>query len=115
MPPKISSVASPSPPPAPVTDTHDILIIADMADALDQIPNELTRVHSDLNELAAVLYCELMRSQAPKGKKLMNQPRWSHLKTSSIRWSNGSRILASDKNNDSSYCKRLPKRQLGTS
>lgn len=27
-------------------------------DTLDQIPPELTRVHSDLNELGAVLYCK---------------------------------------------------------
>jgi inhibitor of growth protein 3 len=27
-------------------------------DTLDQIPSELTKVHSDLNELGAVLYCE---------------------------------------------------------
>lgn len=59
MPPKINMAASPTPPPASAADTHDILVIADMADALDQIPNELTRVHSDLNELAAVLYCKL--------------------------------------------------------
>lgn len=40
-------------------EVQDLLVIADLADTLDQIPNELTRVHSDLNELAAVLYCEL--------------------------------------------------------
>lgn len=61
MPPKAAAtMASPSPPPTATTpnEVQDILIIADLADTLDQIPNELTRVHSDLNELAAVLYCE---------------------------------------------------------
>lgn len=57
MPPKAAAVAaSPSPPPVSPNDTQDILIISDMIDTLDQLPSELTRVHSDLNELAAVLY-----------------------------------------------------------
>lgn len=55
---------SPSPPPAPappaVNDANDILVIQDFMDTIDQIPVELTRVHSDLNELGAVLYCESM-------------------------------------------------------
>ena len=67
MPPKAATVASPSPPPTTPNDAQDILIIADLADTLDQIPNELTRVHSDLNELAAVLYCELALSTTCDG------------------------------------------------
>lgn len=60
MPPKSAAVvASPSPPPASPNDTQDILVIADMIDTFDQLPSELTRVHSDLNELAAVLYGKL--------------------------------------------------------
>lgn len=35
-------------------------------DTIDQIPVELTRVHSDLNELGAVLYCECLW-MAPTG------------------------------------------------
>jgi inhibitor of growth protein 3 len=66
MPPKaavpVRPPPSPTPPPAPappsVSDASDILIIQDFMDTVDQIPVELTRVHSDLNELGAVLYCE---------------------------------------------------------
>jgi hypothetical protein len=52
-------VASPSPPPMPPNDVQDLLVIADMVDTLDHVPAEVTRVHSDLNELSAVLYCKL--------------------------------------------------------
>jgi len=58
MPPKGVVVASPTPPPMPANDVHDLLVIADMVDTFDQLPAEITRVHSDLNELSAVLYCE---------------------------------------------------------
>lgn len=43
--------------PLPSADAQDLLIVQDVMDTLDQIPPELTRVHSDLNELGAVLYC----------------------------------------------------------
>lgn len=59
MPPKGVVVASPSPPPLPPNDVQDLLVIADMVDTLDHVPAEVTRVHSDLNELSAVLYCKL--------------------------------------------------------
>ena len=55
MPPRYQPVAEPSP--ELENDTQDILVIQDIMDTLDQIPPELTRVHSDLNELGAVLYC----------------------------------------------------------
>lgn len=64
MPPKAAAVVarSPSPTPPPPqpqkNDANDILVIQDLMDTIDQIPIELTRVHSDLNELGAVLYCE---------------------------------------------------------
>jgi hypothetical protein len=69
MPPKASApvihaAPSPSPPPQPGSggnDAQDLLIIQDFMDTLDQIPSELTKVHSDLNELGAVLYCEWTR------------------------------------------------------
>ncbi|ORX34705.1 hypothetical protein BD324DRAFT_634571 [Kockovaella imperatae] len=64
MPPRvIPPQASMSPAPmeniAP-NDAQDILVIQDVMDTLDQIPPELTRVHSDLNELGAVLYSTLV-------------------------------------------------------
>lgn len=64
MPPKAAAPArpaSPSPPPvaAGPNDLHDILVLQDFMDTIDQIPVEMTRVHSDLNELGAVLYCKL--------------------------------------------------------
>jgi inhibitor of growth protein 3 len=59
MPPKGVVVASPSPPPMPPNDVQDLLVIADMVDTFDHLPAEVTRVHSDLNELSAVLYCKL--------------------------------------------------------
>jgi inhibitor of growth protein 3 len=58
MPPKGAVVASPSPAPMPPNDVQDLLVIADMVDTFDQLPTEITRVHSDLNELSAVLYGE---------------------------------------------------------
>lgn len=62
MPPKAAVARAPSPSPSlplPVhNDANDILIIQDLMDTIDQIPIELTRVHSDLNELGAVLYCK---------------------------------------------------------
>jgi inhibitor of growth protein 3 len=61
-------VASPSPPPMPPNDVQDLLVIADMVDTLDHVPAEVTRVHSDLNELSAVLYCKLFRKSL--GRKL---------------------------------------------
>ena len=57
MPPRYAVVSEPSPSPPPENDAQDILVIQDIMDTLDQIPPELTRVHSDLNELGAVLYC----------------------------------------------------------
>lgn len=81
MPPKASQVQvptpqipppSPTPPPAQTStvasDAKDLLIIHDIADTLDQIPFELTKVHSDLNELGAVLYCESARSLLVAGR-----------------------------------------------
>ncbi|KAK8845481.1 hypothetical protein IAR55_006194 [Kwoniella newhampshirensis] len=61
MPPKqpVLQLPSPSPPP-PNNDAQDLLIIQDIMDTLDQIPPEITRVHSDLNELGAVLYSTLL-------------------------------------------------------
>lgn len=58
MPPKHPlPAASPSPPPIAVTnEAQDMLVIQDLMDTLDQMPPELTRVYSDLNELGAVLY-----------------------------------------------------------
>ena len=59
MPPKLPIVhaPSPSPPLGPtINEAHDLLIIQDMVDTFEQVPPELTRVHSDLNELGAVLY-----------------------------------------------------------
>lgn len=59
MPPKLTALQPPSPsPPPPTNDAQDLLVIQDIMDTLDQIPPELTRVHSDLNELGAVLYCK---------------------------------------------------------
>ena len=61
MPPRIALPHSVSPPPIDSlspNDAQDILVVQDIMDTLDQIPPELTRVHSDLNELGAVLYCE---------------------------------------------------------
>ena len=61
MPPKYqhqTHMQDPSPSPPPDNDAHDILVIHDIMDTLDQLPPELTRVHSDLNELGAVLYCK---------------------------------------------------------
>lgn len=74
MPPKASQAAavvptpqlpppSPSPPPAQTSaasNAQDLLVIHDIVDTLDQIPFELTKVHSDLNELGAVLYCKFV-------------------------------------------------------
>ncbi|RXK37170.1 hypothetical protein M231_05539 [Tremella mesenterica] len=62
MPPKqIIVPPSPTPPPTVSADEpHDLLIIQDMVDTFEQIPPELTRVHSDLNELGAVLYSTLL-------------------------------------------------------
>ncbi|BEI84687.1 hypothetical protein CcaverHIS002_0500880 [Cutaneotrichosporon cavernicola] len=51
--------ASPPPPDPKPNDANDILLIQDLMDTIDQIPIELTRVHSDLNELGAVLYSTL--------------------------------------------------------
>lgn len=70
MPPKAAPVrpATPTPPPAGAgaapskDDTADILVLQDFMDTIDQIPVEMTRVHSDLNELGAVLYCEFRAS-----------------------------------------------------
>ncbi|WVQ76339.1 hypothetical protein IAR50_006004 [Cryptococcus sp. DSM 104548] len=62
MPPKASAAhhaPSPSPPPH-INHAQDLLVIQDLVDTLDQIPSELTRVHSDLNELGAVLYSTLV-------------------------------------------------------
>jgi len=67
MPPKGVVVASPSPPPMPPNDVQDLLVIADMVDTLDHVPAEVTRVHSDLNELSAVLYCKLFQ-KAPSAE-----------------------------------------------
>jgi inhibitor of growth protein 3 len=59
MPPRYAvEPREPSASPVPENDAHDLLVIQDFMDTLDQIPPELTRVHSDLNELGAVLYCE---------------------------------------------------------
>lgn len=71
MPPKAAvTTRAPTPtppsPPAPHNDANDILIIQDLMDTIDQIPIELTRVHSDLNELGAVLYCKLPTSTAAR-------------------------------------------------
>lgn len=59
MPPKqlVQAPPSLSPGPAPTDDAQDMLVIQDLMDTLDQLPPELTRVYSDLNELGAVLYC----------------------------------------------------------
>ncbi|ORY23621.1 hypothetical protein BCR39DRAFT_548981 [Naematelia encephala] len=62
MPPKASVAHQPSaspPPPPGSSEAQDLLVIQDFMDTLDQIPPELTRVHSDLNELGAVLYSTL--------------------------------------------------------
>ncbi|CAK9779387.1 hypothetical protein CC85DRAFT_288646 [Cutaneotrichosporon oleaginosum] len=68
MPPKAAAAAaapaalaagSPPPPEPKANDANDILVIQDLMDTIDQIPIELTRVHSDLNELGAVLYATL--------------------------------------------------------
>ncbi|WVQ93785.1 hypothetical protein IAU59_000863 [Kwoniella sp. CBS 9459] len=77
MPPKMSvaapGAASPSPPPSAATnDAQDLLIIQDIMDTLDQIPPELTRVYSDLNELGAVLYSTLIGLE----KKLYTLINW---------------------------------------
>ncbi|WWC58261.1 uncharacterized protein I303_100799 [Kwoniella dejecticola CBS 10117] len=74
MPPKMPVVAppSPSPPPPTADDAQDILIISDIMDTLDQIPPELTRVFSDLNELGAVLYATLISLE----KKLYTLINW---------------------------------------
>ena len=59
MPPRANVVMEGSASPLPeINDAQDILVIQDFMDTLDQLPPELTRVHSDLNELGAVLYCE---------------------------------------------------------
>ena len=60
MPPRTNIIqpSSITPPPSQSADAQDLLVIQDVMDTLDQIPPELTRVHSDLNELGAVLYCE---------------------------------------------------------
>jgi len=60
MPPRYAVAPEASPSPPPENDAQDILVIQDIMDTLDQIPPELTRVHSDLNELGAVLYCEFL-------------------------------------------------------
>ncbi|WWD22429.1 hypothetical protein CI109_106920 [Kwoniella shandongensis] len=61
MPPKQTVLQPPSPsPPPPSNDAQDLLVIHDIMDTLDQIPPEITRVHSDLNELGAVLYSTLL-------------------------------------------------------
>lgn len=76
MPPKAAVIhqqpASPTPPPPPSNDAQDLLVIQDLMDSMDQIPAELTRVHSDLNELGAVLYCEseLFREDGHKNRLL---------------------------------------------
>lgn len=49
-------------------EAQDMLVIQDLMDTLDQLPPELTRVYSDLNELGAVLYSELVESR-PLGDK----------------------------------------------
>ncbi|OCF73459.1 hypothetical protein I204_05300 [Kwoniella mangroviensis CBS 8886] len=74
MPPKMPVIAppSPSPPPPTANDAQDILIIQDIMDTLDQIPPELTRVYSDLNELGAVLYSTLLSLE----KKLYTLINW---------------------------------------
>ncbi|KAK4686212.1 hypothetical protein P7C73_g3914, partial [Tremellales sp. Uapishka_1] len=75
MPPKGSTArqVSISPPPPPSSaDNNDFLIIQDIVDTLDQIPPELTRVHSDLNELGAVLYATLLNLE----KKLTTLIAW---------------------------------------
>ncbi|WVO18437.1 hypothetical protein L204_106154 [Cryptococcus depauperatus] len=61
MPPKASVIQQPSLSPPPINnDAQDLLVIQDLMDTLDQIPPELTRVHSDLSELGAVLYSTLV-------------------------------------------------------
>ncbi|WVW81932.1 hypothetical protein I302_103935 [Kwoniella bestiolae CBS 10118] len=74
MPPKMPVIAppSPSPPPPTANDAQDILVIQDIMDTLDQIPPELTRVYSDLNELGAVLYSTLLSLE----KKLYTLINW---------------------------------------
>ncbi|OCF36164.1 hypothetical protein I316_02036 [Kwoniella heveanensis BCC8398] len=76
MPPKTSVVAPAAslspPPPATANDAQDLLIIQDIMDTLDQIPPELTRVYSDLNELGAVLYSTLIGLE----KKLYTLINW---------------------------------------
>ena len=62
MPPRFANAQEQSASPTPETDLQDILDIQDIMDTLDQIPPELTRVHSDLNELGAVLYGTSTRS-----------------------------------------------------
>lgn len=53
---------SPTPPPPDDADrdAQDMLVLQDLMDTLEQMPAEMTRVHSDLNELGAVLYCKLV-------------------------------------------------------
>lgn len=59
MPPRTYAVPEDfTPPPAIGSDTQDLLVIQDLMDTLDQLPMEITKVHSDLNELGAVLYCQ---------------------------------------------------------
>ncbi|WWC85940.1 uncharacterized protein L201_000810 [Kwoniella dendrophila CBS 6074] len=75
MPPKMAPVQappSPSPPPPTANDAQDILVIQDIMDTLDQIPPEITRVYSDLNELGAVLYSTLLSLE----KKLYTLINW---------------------------------------
>ncbi|KAK1926148.1 putative histone acetylation-related protein [Papiliotrema laurentii] len=60
MPPRFANAQEQSASPTPENDLQDILVIQDIMDTLDQIPPELTRVHSDLNELGAVLYATLV-------------------------------------------------------
>ncbi|WVF66146.1 hypothetical protein IAT40_000886 [Kwoniella sp. CBS 6097] len=74
MPPKtlVFPPGSPSPPPPTNNDAQDLLIVQDIMDTLDQIPPELTRVYSDLNELGAVLYSTLIGLE----KKLYTLINW---------------------------------------
>lgn len=89
--------------------------MVDMADTLDQIPNELTRVHSDLNELAAVLYGKLFLSWRLENIELTIKPPSSLWRASSTRSCSGSKIPQLVKSSDSSYYRRSLKKRRGTS
>ena len=58
MPPKLPAAAA-VPPDEEEVKAQDMLILQDLMDTLEQMPTEMTRVHADLNELGAVLYCML--------------------------------------------------------